>query len=59
MIGMYQTVRPDQVGEEMDHLAGWYFRQEANVTVLAEFHARYESIHPLGRKWQDWQAGSF
>ena len=47
MIGMYQTVRPDQVGEEMDHLAGWYFRQEANVTVLAEFHARYESIHPF------------
>lgn len=47
MIGMYQTVRPDQVGEEMDHLAGWYFRQEVNVTVLAEFHARYESIHPF------------
>ncbi len=31
----------------MDHLAGWYFRQEVNVTVLAEFHARYESIHPF------------
>lgn len=26
---------------------GWYFKQEITLGVLAEFHARYESIHPF------------
>ena len=26
---------------------GWYFEQEITLGVLAEFHARYESIHPF------------
>ena len=47
MIGMYQTVRPEDVKKEMNVLMGWYFRQKANISVLAEFHARYESIHPF------------
>lgn len=47
MIGIYQTVRPENVQEEMDALLGWYFGQEVNMPVLAEFHARYESIHPF------------
>ena len=47
MIGMYQTVRPENVEDEMYALMEWYFRQEANISVLAEFHARYESIHPF------------
>ncbi len=47
MIGMYQTVRPEDVEKEMNVLMGWYFRQKANISVLAEFHARYESIHPF------------
>lgn len=47
MIGMYQTVRPEDVEKEMNVLMGWYFRQKANISVLAEFHARYESTHPF------------
>lgn len=47
MIGMYQTIRPENVQEEMDMLLSWYFGQEVNIPVLAEFHARYERIHPF------------
>ena len=47
MIGIYQTVKPDNVEEEMNALMEWYFKQEVNIGVLAEFHARYESIHPF------------
>lgn len=47
MIGMYQTVRPENVEKEMNVLMGWYFRQNVNIPVLVEFHARYESIHPF------------
>ena len=25
----------------------WYFFQDVNISVLADFHARYESIHPF------------
>lgn len=47
MIGMYQTVSPKDVVQEMDVLMEWYHNQETNLSVLAEFHARYESIHPF------------
>lgn len=47
MIGMYQTVRPENVSKEMGRLLEWYHRQETGISVLAEFHARYESIHPF------------
>ncbi len=47
MIGMYQTVRPENVTQEMCLLMDWYGDQEINISVLAEFHARYESIHPF------------
>ncbi len=47
MIGMFQTVRPEHVEEEMNLLMEWYFERKADITVLAEFHARYESIHPF------------
>lgn len=47
MTGMYQTVRPENVQEEMSVLLEWYLRQDVTVPVLAEFHARYESIHPF------------
>lgn len=47
MIGVYQTVRPECVTEEMNLLIEWYFRQQIDISVLAEFHARYESIHPF------------
>ena len=47
MIGMHQTVRPENVAREMYLLMDWYDDQMANISVLAEFHARYESIHPF------------
>lgn len=47
MIGMYQTVRPENVTDEMTLLIEWYSSQKINIPVLAEFHARYESIHPF------------
>lgn len=47
MIGMYQTVRPENVAQEMSLLMDWYNNQGVNISVLAEFHARYESIHPF------------
>lgn len=47
MIGMYPTVRPEKVDQEMSSLIDWYHNQEVDISILAEFHARYESIHPF------------
>ena len=47
MVGMYQTVRPENITQEMNFLMDWYNNQEVDISVLAEFHARYESIHPF------------
>ena len=47
MLGMYQTVKPNQVAEEMEKLLEWYANQQIDVAVLAEFHVKYESIHPF------------
>lgn len=47
MIGIYQTVRPENVATEMHLLMDWYHRQDVDISVLAKFHARYESIHPF------------
>lgn len=47
LIGVYQTVRPENVAQEMNLLMVWYGKQDVNISVLAEFHAKYESIHPF------------
>ena len=47
MVGTYQTTKPSDVENEMNLLLEWYFEQKVNLSVLAEFHARYESIHPF------------
>lgn len=47
IVGIYQTVRPESVTQEMNLLMDWYNIQEVNISVLAEFHAMYESIHPF------------
>ena len=31
----------------MDHLFSWYKSQSVSLEILAEFHARYENIHPF------------
>ncbi|MCM1252083.1 MAG: Fic family protein [Clostridium sp.] len=47
MIGMYQTVKPEDVESEMNGLMKWYDTCRIEISTLAEFHARYESIHPF------------
>ena len=47
MVGMYKTVLPKDVAEEMEKLLSWYAAQPKNMETLAKFHARYESIHPF------------
>lgn len=47
MIGIYQTVRPEYVEQEMYALLEWYRNEKVNIAVLAKFHAGYESIHPF------------
>lgn len=48
MIGMYATALPKDVHGEMEKLLAWYHDQsKKNISVMAEFHARYESIHPF------------
>lgn len=60
MIGIYQTVRPENVAQEMDLLIDWYHNQAVNISILAEFHARYESIHPFQDwKWADRKTDTF
>lgn len=47
MIGTYQTAQPEDVKNEIISLLHWYCKQEVNLSVLAEFHAKYECIHPF------------
>lgn len=47
VIGIYQTVKPENVENEMVKLLDWYNNQAIDIPILAEFHARYESIHPF------------
>ena len=47
MIGMYKTSLPKDVETDMKQLLDWYHKQEKSIKALAEFHARYESIHPF------------
>lgn len=47
VIGIYHTVRPESVAEEMEKLLEWYSNQAVDISTLAEFHIRYESIHPF------------
>lgn len=47
MIGIYRTVKPDAVQDEMNALLEWYFKQDMDIPAFARFHARYESIHPF------------
>ena len=47
MIGMYDTVPPKDVPQKMTELFAWYEVGKVTLEVLAEFHARYEAIHPF------------
>lgn len=47
MIGLHDTESPKNVPEKMAELLAWYEEQQVTLGVLAEFHARYEAIHPF------------
>lgn len=47
IIGVHQTTLPSQVPEAMTELLNWYHAQDVSLKTLAEFHARYEIIHPF------------
>lgn len=47
MVGMNKTALPSKVNDEMKSLLEWYSAKEKTIETLAEFHARYESIHPF------------
>ena len=47
-MGGKTLAEPSEVAEKMENLLSWY-REQKNITLktLAEFHARYEMIHPF------------
>lgn len=47
MIGIHQTTLPSQVPDAITELLNWYHAQDVSLETLAEFHARYEIIHPF------------
>lgn len=47
MVGMYKTALPNEVATEMAKLLEWYSEQKKDISTMAEFHARYEIIHPF------------
>lgn len=47
-VGGRETCKPADVAKEMKKLNDWYQNQkEVNINTLAEYHWRFESIHPL------------
>lgn len=47
IIGSNRTTLPKDVPAEMKNLLEWYHTQEKSLTTLAQFHTRYETIHPF------------
>lgn len=46
-IGDYKTTIPSEVANEMNELLNWYSVNQVTLNALAEFHIRYEKIHPF------------
>ena len=47
MVGNRKTALPAETPGKMKELLDWYNNQDLTLEVLAEFHLRYESIHPF------------
>ena len=47
MLGIYRTTLPENVEAKMKALLNWFHEQDKSYETLAEFHARYESVHPF------------
>ena len=47
-VGGRETARPAEVEQKMTELARWYeSREKVTIETLAEYHFRFESIHPF------------
>lgn len=46
-VGGIITAHPKEVSGKMEDLIKWYEGQEKTITTMAEFHTRYETIHPF------------
>lgn len=47
-VGGHETCKPSDVAKEIEKLGAWYESQkEVTVNTLAEYHWRFESIHPF------------
>ena len=48
MVGMYETALPKEVPEKMRDLLTWYHEiPDKTLSIMAQFHARYEALHPF------------
>ena len=48
MVGMYETTLPKDVPEKMRELLTWYHKiPDKTLSVMAQFHTRYEALHPF------------
>lgn len=47
MVGNQKTCLPADVPAAMDNLMAWYMDQDVTLETIAEFHLRYETIHPF------------
>ena len=48
MVGMYETALPKEVPEKMRELLAWYHGISVKtLSVMAQFHGRYEALHPF------------
>ena len=48
MVGMFETSLPKEVPEKMRELLAWYHEiPDKTLSVMAQFHARYEALHPF------------
>lgn len=47
-VGGHETAHPEEVQQRMDELEDWYNKLDnKNLQALAEYHWRFESIHPF------------
>ena len=48
MVGIYETALPNEVPAKMQELLSWYHNTaKKTLAVMAQFHARYEAVHPF------------
>lgn len=46
-VGRFKTCLPENVPFEMEKLLAWYYEDTISLERIAEFHLRYEELHPF------------